>query len=276
MGRCIFCGNNAGVFRTQHATCKERFSEGCEKFRAAVAAGAQHMDVDKLKMEMKSAFNEYEIPRDKAKKLTVDGWTRAAELALDDHLLSDEEEKGLMLIASTFGLKQVDLDLAGTYTKVAQCALLRDLSQGKTPDRVAFSTDLPFNFQKNEVVIWGFGGIDYYEDKTRRETVGRSAGMSVRVAKGVYVRTGASRGRSVEYTDTVHRGNGICAITNKHLYFGGSGVKALRIRHDKIVSVENFEDGVEIHRDAVTAKPQKFIGADGWFFYNLLMNASNI
>lgn len=37
-----------------------------------------------------------------------------------------------------------------------------------------------------------------------------------------------------------------------------------------------FEDGVGIHRDAQTAKPQIFLTGDGWFTYNLLANAANV
>ena len=62
---------------------------------------------------------------------------------------------------------------------------------------------------------------------------------------------------------------------NTDEYFSGGG-KSFRIRHDKIVSIQPYSDGVGIHRDAATAKPQVFATGDGWFTYNLLMNVSGL
>lgn len=67
----------------------------------------------------------------------------------------------------------------------------------------------------------------------------------------------------------------IMAVTNKHIYFSRSQ-KTFRVRLDKIVSFMPFSDGVGIQRDAATAKPQFFITGDGWFTYNLMMNAGNV
>lgn len=100
--------------------------------------------------------------------------------------------------------------------------------------------------------------------------------MSIRIAKGVYYRASAFKGRSIQRTETVHAGNGLLAITNKHLYFGGGTGKDFRIRLDKIVSFEPFSDGIGIQRDAATAKPQSFVTGDGWFTYNVVQNASNL
>lgn len=54
------------------------------------------------------------------------------------------------------------------------------------------------------------------------------------------------------------------------------GGKSFRIRHDKIVAIEPHADGVGIHRDAQTAKPQLFVTGDGWFTYNLLANVAQL
>src|SRR4051812_46664025 len=101
--------------------------------------------------------------------------------------------------------------------------------------------------QKGEQIVWAFGGSRYLEEKTRREWVGRSQGMSVRVARGVYYRTGASRGHSVEHSETVLIDRGWLILTNKHIYFSGPK-KSLRVPYSKIVSFEPFSDGMGIMR----------------------------
>ena len=48
--------------------------------------------------------------------------------------------------------------------------------------------------------------------------------------------------------------------------------KRFRVRYDRTVSFDPYDDGFGIMRDAQTAKPQTFITGDGWFVYNLAVN----
>ena len=64
-------------------------------------------------------------------------------------------------------------------------------------------------------------------------------------------------------------------ITTKHIYFAGAR-KKFRVRYDRIVSFEPYDDGFGIMRDAQTAKPQTFRTGDGWFAYNLAVNLSQM
>jgi hypothetical protein len=172
-------------------------------------------------------------------------------------------------------LKQGDLDAGGMYTKVAGAGAIRDLLQGKLPERFKLEGSLPFNFQKSEVLIWVFPKVEYLEDKTRTEYQGGSHGLSFRIAKGVYYRLGAFKGHPVHRTERVHVDTGILAITSKHIYFGGDK-KSFRVRFDRIVSFLAFTDGVGIVRDAANAQPQIFVTGDGWLAYNLATAASHL
>jgi len=69
--------------------------------------------------------------------------------------------------------------------------------------------------------------------------------------------------------------SGVLAFTTKHLYFS-SPSKRFRIRYDKIVAFEPYEDGIGVQRDAASAKPQTFITGDGWFTYNLVANLARM
>ena len=40
----------------------------------------------------------------------------------------------------------------------------------------------------------------------------------------------------------------------------------------RTISLNRYEDGLGIMRDAQTAKPQTFRTGDGWFAYNLAVN----
>ena len=143
-----------------------------------------------------------------------------------------------------------------------QVAILLILENGKIPiphdaDFEAAMKYLPFRFMKSEHLIYAFADVRYLEMRVKREIVGRSAGMSVRVVKGVYVRTGQSRGTPVETDEFVDRGVGLVAITTKHLYF--SGERTFRINLSKIVAVQPVQGGIMITRDRASALPECFM-----------------
>ena len=101
-----------------------------------------------------------------------------------------------------------------------QRKVLAILEEGKVPD-MHLSVDVPFKLQKNEKWLLAVNNVAYAEMRTKREVVGRSAGASVRVMKGVSVRTGASRGTPVETDVLTPRGSGTFAISTKHVFFQG-------------------------------------------------------
>lgn len=152
---------------------------------------------------------------------------------------------------------------------------LRDLLNGSLPERMEFDGDLPFNLQKTEKMVWLFQNVDYYEQKTHTQYVGGSRGVSVRVAKGLYLRAGAFKGERVQTSETVHADTGLLGVTNKHIYFAGPS-KRFRVAYSKIVAFEAYSDGIGIQRDAQTAKPQSFVTNDGWFTYNLITNLAQM
>ena len=64
---------------------------------------------------------------------------------------------------------------------------------------------------------------------------------------------------------------GVLGVTSKHIYFADRR-KRFRIRYDRIVAFDPYEDGFGTMRDAQTNKPQAFRTGDGWSAYNLTVN----
>jgi hypothetical protein len=207
--------------------------------------------------------------------LLVAGWERAVSRALEDDVLSQEEENSLTELAKSLSLSQAELDRAGAYTRVIKAAVIRDVLDGEVPQRVSFEGELPFNLQKGETLVWAFPGTTYLEVRTRRSYQGGYQGMSFKVAKGVYYRVGGFKGHPVSTDEAVNLGTGLFAVTDKNMYFAGPG-KSFRVKYDKIVSFTPYSDGIGIQRDAQTAKPQTFVTGDGWFTYNLVANLAKV
>lgn len=283
MGNCKYCGKPAGFLRGKHAECEEKHQQrerliqgGRQRIAIEVLRAIKNSEnLDNLEKTIAEIEQSSFVPSNERKALLVKGWENSVEHFLEDGILDIAEEKRLVEFKDRFALSQSELDRNGVLTKTAKAAILRDVLNGVIPQRMSIDGNLPINLQKGEQIIWAFPDSKYLEDKTRRQFVGGSQGVSVRVMKGVYYRIGAFKGQAIEHTERVHIDTGWVVITNKNIYFAGPR-KSVRLPYAKIVSFEPFSDGIGVMRDTATAKPQIFVTGDGWFTYNLVTNLSQI
>lgn len=276
MGQCILCGESAGWFHSEHPECVARRDRALRSM-IELAAEAIRVPGEREQLESKLqalAANDF-VHVDQIQEAMIAAWEAAVSEALEDSVLTKEEEQQLVGFQKHFSISQGAIDRKGALSSLVKAATLRDLMEGTLPNRIEIEGRLSINLQKSESVIWLFAATERYEDRTRRQYVGSYQGVSVRVAKGIYWRTGGFRGHPVERNERVHVDTGLLAVTNKHVYFVGAK-KSLRIPYQKIIALIPFSDGVGIHRDGATAKPQIFVTGDGWFTYNLLANIKNI
>ena len=259
---------------TSAATQLERASTDRLTLDARLAAIATD-DPDTHLNELAQSLRDSGLPDGRQTALLVQAWEAAVEGALEDGLLTLDEESALHRYLHHFEVAPEQVDGSGVLTSMIKSAVIRDITEGIVPQRQNIQGRVPFNLMKSEQLVWVIEGVDYLETVVRRENRGSSHGLSIRVARGVYYRPGTFRSRTVEWEETVHQDTGLLGFTTKHLYFSGAK-KRFRVRYDKIVDFEPFSDGFEIMRDAQTAKPQAFKTGDGWFAYNLAVNLAQM
>ena len=271
MGLCKFCNQDAGFLRSHHKECQTAYDEGWSRMVAASKHTAiyDQSNLEHLEPVLQRIASASNIDPEGTRHALVTGWESGVAEVLDDHLLTEVEERRLAVYAKRFGLKPQDLNTAGALTRAHQAIALRKLHQGTfhpAPDLVETT---PFNLMKSETLYWVFHNVAYYLEKVERERVGSRQGVSIRVVSGVYYNTGTFRSRTVERLVTRHVDTGILGITDKHIYFSGDHEK-FRVRYDRIVTFDAYADGIGIMREAASAKPQTFKTGDGWFIYNLV------
>ena len=215
------------------------------------------------------------VRQDDQTRVLVQAWEAAVEGALEDGLFTLDEENALNRYINHFNLSQSQTDANGVHTSLIKAAVIREIIEGIVPQRQNILGRVPFNLMESETLVWVMQDVDYYETVTRRERRGRSHGLSIRVARGMYYRPGTFRSRNVEWDETVHQDTGLLGFTTKHLYFSG-GKKKFRVRYDRIIVFEPFSDGFGIMREAQTAKPQSFRTGDDWIAYNLAINLAQM
>lgn len=287
MGDCIYCGKPAGIFRSRHKECQVAEESRIEASRAlielaestlskgALLALSGGMDVSELLTVIDAASGENGLSQSVVRKILVSSWEAALNESLEDGVFDETEQGRLISYLEKLGITSDEVNETGAFSRLVKGVVIRELLSGIIPDRFNFTSPLPINLQKGEKIVWAFTNTAYLEDRVRRERVGGSQGVSVRIMKGLYYRAGAFKSIPVETTERKHIDTGTLFVTSKNLYFS-SPAKSMRIPYEKIVSFDPYSDGIGIMRDALTAKPQIFITDDGWFTYNLVTNLAQI
>ena len=148
------------------------------------------------------------------------------------------------------------------WTRMMPAAVIRDVTRGVVPQRQRVNGAVPFNLMKSEQLVWVIRTRTTWKMVVRRERRGTSHGVSIRVVRGLYHRPSTFRSRPIEWEETIHADTGMLGLTTKHIYFAGRR-KRFRVRYDKIVAFDPYQDGSGIMRDAQTAQPQSFVTGDG-------------
>ncbi len=272
MGKCIHCGQPAGWFRSRHAACETEHRNTVQELPQFIARSiADGREIDVVEPELQRMSELGFLKPAVREQLIQSGIALAVDQALDDEELTEEEENRISTWVNELAANHPALKSSEAVVRLVRAAIVRNLREGKPVTGRMSSEGLPFLFQKSEDLIWAFNHVDFYQNTTRTEYVGGSQGVSVRLTKGVYYRTGSFRGRPVKVDELKHQGTGMLAITTKHLYFWSPN-KAFKVPFAKLISMETFEDGIRIQRDGTTTKPQIFKGIDGWFAANLISN----
>ena len=269
---CPYCGKDVGIFRSYHPECRRKHDWACIEIRAAVLhAVTADVDIDEGRERVLQLAVENHVGAESRIAALRQGWADAVERLLDDSVLTRGEEERLMSVRRNLLSDDTELEHTREYLRVVKAGLLRDLFEGQISRRMVVEGPLPFQFQKNETLVWLFNSARYWEERIQRTYVGGSSGVSIRIARGVYYRTAGFRGNPVETRSLVEIGVGSLAVTTKRLYFA-SQAKSFRVAYSRVVAWEAYEDGIGLWRDVANAKQQVFVTGDGWFTYNLVRN----
>ncbi len=110
---------------------------------------------------------------------------------------------------------------------------------GRLPDITPKLASIPIILGKEEIIHWA-GEANFYEERAVRTSY--STGGSVRVAKGVWVRSGKTIS-SYSHSEWKQVGTGTLFLTNKRILFAGQ-MRSLEHRLDKLRVLEEQDDGI--------------------------------
>lgn len=273
MGKCRYCGQDCGWFSHSHETCVQKHEQGVQEVAKILqSCFTNKIDFYLKEREIQTIMSNSYIYNQYKDDLFVNVLDSAIEAYLNDGIIDNEEKKIVARYIQFSGLSTAILNKHHAIEKMLQAEVLYDILNGNKPNpKITIGGDFPFMLNKNENIVWLFRNITLHQQKVQREYVGRSRGVSMRLMKGVYYRTGGFKGHPIETTIMQRIGIGSVCITDKHIYFH-SPEKSLKIPFSKILSIESYSNGVGIQKDGANDKPIFFENLNSWFTYNVVSN----
>ncbi len=273
MGECKYCHKDAGWFSNKHPDCEAKYNSG----------------VSELKTIIRNSFEKREdffLHKNETDRICANSFIEQSSLLpiyrelledainnyLNDNVIDKKEEWSIARFIQFTGCSQSSLNTTHALDKVVQSRIIQEILQGNIPKpAITISGNFPFMLSKNEALIWMFRNITLHEQKVRKEYRGRSNGFNIRIAKGIYYRTGGFKGTPIETNYMQRISEGSVCLTDKNLYFS-SMEKSLKIPYDKIISLESYSNGLGVQKEGSNSKPVFFEGLDSWFCHNVISN----
>ena len=273
MGKCKYCHKDAGLFRQSHAECEQKFKDGkIRLYTLLLSCFETQLDFYYKEQEVNDIIRTSYIDECTKESVFVEVLDKMIEKYLADNMISDSERKCVARFIQFSGMSQSVLNRNHSVEKMLQADVIQEILNGKIPTpKIKVSGNFPFMLAKNETMIWLFRGVTLYEQKVKKEYVGRNHGISVRIAKGIYYRTGGFRGQPIETTYMQRISVGSVCLTDKHIYLS-SPEKSFKIPFVKIINVDTYSNGIGLQKEGTSSKPIVLEGVDSWFVYNVIVN----
>ena len=189
-----------------------------------------------------------------------------------DKYFSREEEAFMTEVISLCGSHLGHMsDESIQAFKIAR--LVRDLLEG-TPNPVISADEYGVMLSRNEIPVWAESNVEISVPKTVRQYHAGNRGVSIKIAKGVYYRTGGTRGYSESRQIQASEGRGFILATNHNLFIS-SAQTTRKISLDKVINVVPYRNGIDLNYEGGRGKPL-FIGVKTpGLWANIIANARN-
>lgn len=165
-----------------------------------------------------------------------------------------EQEEVLKSLQSCLGIQ--DNQISPYLVQLSSLKMLTSIKQGILPHVIISNLVMT----KDEITYLSQPAKLVEEKVIRRRYTGGSGGASVRIAKGLWIRSGSSKGQSFNEIGPVITSNGSIIITNKRIVYMGDK-KSFSTELHKVLTTELHPEGFQYQENA-KSKPKTFVFAE--------------
>lgn len=208
-------------------------------------------------------------------KNLVQAFKKMIENRLGDGNVDENEASRIISYFNDWGLTTNRMMKEMEYVQLSQLVVINCVLAGRIPPGMLPPSNVYINYEADEHIVLTLENAIYYELVEIKTRVGHSGGYSIRVAKGVYLRSGSFFSTPITSQQLQKKGEGALCVTTKNIYFC-SNTKTVKIPFGKVVSYTPYSDGIGIHLSDSRRRPIAIGKIDGWFVYNVITNINTL
>src|ERR1700741_2955203 len=106
MADCIYCGEQAGLLKKKNPACEEAYDEGWAEMVSTARSALDSTSFSGLQQRLTNVATSHRVPKELVRTALVAVWTSAVDTALNDQLLTKQEENALISFQHEFALSQ--------------------------------------------------------------------------------------------------------------------------------------------------------------------------
>jgi len=272
MANCYYCGEPTGGDNDYHNECLNLKLNGERWIESKIGAFVSNgRNVYELKQTIDMVDDMSRIKASERRPIIINGWKNAVFQALEDHVLSYQEELALNQIADVFQLSNYEMEQDGVKALISDAQFIRMIMEGDIQEFELDGAEQLFSLHWEEKLVWAFADVDYFIQQTYTRYQAGSQELHLDIAGASYLSTKEVSTRIVQDEETVHIDKGMLGITTKHIHFVGS-YERFRIHHSDIKTMSPYLDGIGITQFASGGMLRAFMNRQVWFTFNLVAN----
>ena len=165
MGKCSYCGGNAGVLRGRHQKCHNAHTKGLKRIVDVTVGAVLHGNPAFTEL-VGSIARRSHIDSDTLQQTILKGWSVAVDRCLKDGLMiSLDDEERLTGFAESH-LRIDGAESVPAWDRMALGVTIRNVMEGMSPSyELEFSRPPPVNFEQSEILIWVFADVELWEER---------------------------------------------------------------------------------------------------------------
>lgn len=273
MGKCIYCGQKAGLFKSRHEECERRHQDGIRHLKDVVTECFEdRKDFMPYKEDIDKTCEDAFLSVDDRDAICCEIFDTEIEHYLEQGVIGPKEEFVIGRFMTFTELPQHVVDGNGSLRKVVESKVIKEILNGEelTPN-FATPKNMPFALEDGEQIIWLVRGVKYFTEKGEREYEEIPEELKIPTGKGTYFSTKVFKGYPMETSYM----EGICAgtvcLTNRNFYFNGPDT-ALKIPFTDILALDPYPNGLGIRKKDAGERSLFFTNLNTWLFHNVIFN----
>lgn len=271
MGKCIYCGQKAGFFKSKHDECERRYNSGLSRIAEIIEeCFRDSKDFISYKPEIDTLCTEAFISEDTRDDVYCQAFDDAIARYLDKGTIDGSKELQIGRFILFTELPEHVIDRNGSLNQVLKAKMIHSMLTGQTPESpIRAPKNLPFTLDEDEHIIWIYPGVTLKKEKGEREYEAMPSEMGVKTGNGVYYRTSAFSGYPMETNYMEYIDKGPVCLTDKYLYFNSRDL-AMKIPFADIQAIDPYPNGMGLRLKDPGERPLFLVGLDTWLTYNVI------